>query len=142
MNRTIFLLITLLLLMAFTAKAENNLRMLGSTYMPNMAQGPEGAVVTYENISLSMDVLETTTDNSGSYAMDLYLTSGIEDNHESNVTNTAILINNNLVYGGDILSGNVYNIRGRVVSNILIEKHPKKTIAKWEPQGNYHRFFL
>lgn len=71
--------------------------MLGSTYMPNMAQGPAGSIVTYENNTLSMDVTETKTLSGGMYAVDLYLTSGIETpTNNNNVTGTTFVVNNNL----------------------------------------------
>jgi hypothetical protein len=128
------MLILLFPIIGVANAAENNLRVIGSTYMPNMTNAPAGLEVEYKNNTLSMDVIKTNTLSSGRYAVDLYLTSGIDTPTTSNATGTAIVINNNLVYGGTDAQISFKNIKGQDVSgNIDVQNHTDYMTAIFNP---------
>lgn len=129
-----------LFLFGSVAKAEDiNVKVLGSSYLPNMNGGTPGSEVVFVNKSFDMDSVKTILNSQGRYAINNLYTgmTGIDDVPTNNAVGTTIVFNNtNLIYGGTDAKISLTNIKGAdVSSNVSVQEENDFTTAFFNPNG-------
>ncbi|MCG2759853.1 MAG: Ig-like domain-containing protein, partial [Candidatus Delongbacteria bacterium] len=116
-----------------------NVKVVGSTYLPNMNGGTIGSEVVFVNKTFPMDTLKTNLDKDGIYDINnLYLgMTGIDDVVSTVGDATATVFNaTNLIYGGTDAEFFLSNVKGeKIKGNMTIEKGDNYTTVLFNPNG-------